>query len=346
MKYSLINYLTLFVFTAIIVGSLTPKIRKIALSRQIVDSPNSSHKTHSAPVPYLGGVAIVMGILFVTYFAVAITSSNLIGIISSVLLPCLFLGIVGLVDDLYNLSPWPRFLAQSIVGSIVSAILIQTETVGSPTGSQILDSLITAIFIVGLSNSINFFDNIDGGASGTVAISAVFLAILSYASSQYYIAALASIIAGATLGFLWWNKSPAKIYMGDAGSLFLGSLMASLLVRFDPNPITYPTFFFVPLFLIAIPLLDTSTVIISRISRGISPFQGGRDHLSHRLMRRGFPKVKSVIYLWILTLIFGILAFALSNAPYNVEPIISVAGTLAWLALLIYFLKIPATDGN
>jgi UDP-GlcNAc:undecaprenyl-phosphate GlcNAc-1-phosphate transferase len=200
------------------------------------------------------------------------------------------------------------------------------------------------LFIVGLSNSVNFFDNVDGGASGTVAISAIFLALLSYSSGQYYIAAISMVVAGATLGFLKWNKSPARIYMGDAGSLFLGSLMASLLVRFDPNPIFYPTSFFVPVFLMAIPILDTATVVISRVTRGASPFKGGRDHLSHRLMRLGNSKIISVLILWGLSLIYGILALILSNAPYEKELLITILGSLIWLMALIFFLRTPATD--
>ena len=132
--------------------------------------------------------------------------------------------------------------------------------------------------------------------------------------------------------------------MGDAGSLFLGSLLATLLVRFEPNPITYPTFFFVPLFLIAVPLLDTCVAVLSRVRRGVSPLQGGRDHLSHRLMRLGIPKVKSVIILWLTTALFGMIALALSNVSYRLEPAVTTIGSLIWIFAFIYFFRIPATD--
>jgi len=343
-NYSLFDYLALFLVSALIVGFLTPKIRNIAIKREIFDAPNSDHKTHKEPVPYLGGIAIIIGIVVVTISATLISNKNLMGIVAAVLLPSLFLGGVGLIDDLINLSPWPRFLAQTAVGVAVAITLIQTDTVGSPTGSRYLDIALTILFIVGLSNSVNFFDNVDGGASGTVAISSVFLAILSYQSGQYYIAAISTVIAGSAIGFLRWNRSPARIYMGDAGSLFLGSLMASILVRFEPNPITHPTYFFVPLFLIAIPLLDTTVVIISRISRGVSPFKGGRDHLSHRLMRRSLSKARSVVLLWGLTVFFALLSILLSNASHNFEPLVTLAGSLIWLVGLFFFLRIPITD--
>jgi len=326
------------------VGFLTPKIRNIAIKREIFDAPNSDHKTHKEPVPYLGGVAIIIGVVVVTLSATLISNSDQIATVLAVLIPSLFLGIIGLIDDLVDLSPWPRFLAQTAVGIAVAITLIKTNTVGSPTGSKSLDIALTILFIVGLSNSVNFFDNVDGGASGTVAISAFFLALLSYLSGQYYIAAISIVIAGATIGFLRWNRSPARIYMGDAGSLFLGSLMASILVRFDPNPITYPTFFFVPLYLIAIPLLDTTVVIISRIFRGISPFTGGRDHLSHRLMRTGLSKLKAVSVLWGFTMVFALLALLLSNVSHRWEPSVTLFGSTIWIVMLFLFLRIPATD--
>ena len=344
MNYSLLDYLGLFLLTGAVVGLFTPRFRNLALRKKIFDAPISHHKTHSEPVPYLGGLAIISGVMLVALLATYFTNPSLIGIVLGILLPPFFLGAIGLIDDLVDLSPWPRFVAQSVAGIAVAATLILTDTVGSPTGSRTLDICITILFIVGLSNSINFFDNVDGGASGTVAISTLFLAFLSYSTSQYYIAALSIVLAGATTGFLWWNKSPARIYMGDAGSLFLGSLLASLLVRFEPNPITFPTFFLVPLFLIAVPLLDTCTVVASRLARGVSPFKGGRDHLSHRLMRRGFSKVKAVILLWIMTFVFGLFAVTLSNVSFKVEPIITLAASILWLILLFIFLKLPAQD--
>jgi UDP-GlcNAc:undecaprenyl-phosphate GlcNAc-1-phosphate transferase len=343
-KYSFVDYLALFVITSLVVGFLTPRFRRLALRKKFFDAPNSQHKTHVEPVPYLGGLAIISGTLLVSLPATYFTNLDLMGAMLGILIPPLFLGAIGLVDDLVNLSPWPRFVAQSVAGIAVAITLILTDTVGSPTGSRTLDICITILFIVGLSNSINFFDNVDGGASGTVAISTLFLAFLSYSTSQYYIAALSIVLAGATTGFLWWNKSPARIYMGDAGSLFLGSLLASLLVRFEPNPITFPTFFFVPLFLIAVPLLDTCTVVASRLARGVSPFKGGRDHLSHRLMRKGFSKVRAVIVLWIMTFVFGLFAVTLSSVAFKIEPSIALAASILWLILILIFLKLPAQD--
>ena len=200
-----------------------------------------------------------------------------------------------------------------------------------------LDILITVLWIVGLTNAINFFDNIDGGASGSVAISTLVISILALQSNQYLIAAQAVVIAGATIGFLIWNRPPARIYMGDAGSLFLGLMIASLTIRLDPNPINQMASFAVPLFLVAVPIMDTSVVVIKRIIRGISPFQGGTDHLSHRLMRLGLSKKQAVLSLWLLSAFFALLAFLLSNSPYRWEGEIATLGSVAWLIFFVLF---------
>jgi len=344
MNYSPLSYLALFSTSAVVVGFLTPRFRSFALRRRIIDSPNSAHKTHVQPVPYLGGVAIAIGVVFTALAATALTDLSLLGLVVGILIPPVLLSVVGFIDDLKNLEPLPRFIAQTIVGVAVALILIKTDSVGTPTGSRTLDIAITILFIVGLSNSINFFDNIDGGASGTVAISTFFLAFFAYSSGQYYIAAISIVITGATLGFLWWNKSPARIYMGDAGSLFLGSLLASILIRFDSKSLSLPYSLIVILTLVAVPLLDTATVIISRISRKISPFQGGRDHLSHRLIRTGVSKVHSVFILWFLTVVFSIFSayifLYIDDHFFELSCIVIVS----WLVALAIFLFLPATD--
>lgn len=332
----------LFLFSLVFVGTLTPIIRKLAIQLQVIDQPSEAHKTHKEPVPYLGGVAIVIGVLVTTYGALLWSKRlELFGIASAVLLPAVFLGVVGLVDDIKKLSPWPRFIAQNIVGIAISLALVATNTLGSPTGSNVLDVCISVFWIVGITNSINFFDNVDGGASGAVAISAFFLAILALQNNQLFIGALSIVLAGSTIGFLLWNKPPARIYMGDAGALFLGVLLATLTLRFNPNPIDKWSSFSIPLFLLAIPILDTSVAVISRLRRGISPFQGGQDHLSHRLMRAQLSKRQSVVTLWILTVFFSLFALAVSYSPFEIERDLSFIGLSLWILGFIYFLRSP-----
>jgi len=316
-------------------------MRRIAIKKQIVDRPNESHKTHTNPIPYLGGVAIVIGVTLVSYLALFVGGFSLskVALASSILIPALLVGVIGLIDDVKKLSPLSRFIAQNAIAVVSTQILIATQTVGSPTENALLDFLITMFWIVGLTNALNFFDNIDGGASGTAAISAFFLFILALQGSQYSIAAFALVLTGGTIGFLLWNRPPARIYMGDAGALFLGLLLASLTIRFDPNPINRVAGFAAPFFLMAVPIMDTSVVVTKRLVRRISPFQGGRDHLSHRLMRAGLTKRQSVVSLWLITVFFCLIALVISNASFSLEGLISTIGFLVWLLIFLLFAR-------
>ena len=300
-----LQYFLLFIATFALVGTLTPIMRKIAISNKIYDLPNAAHKTHKEPVPYLGGVAIIIGVTVISYSAAIYKNFNKHDylLLTSVLAPAIILGVIGLWDDLRNLRPGPRLAIQTVAGIFTAYILISQDTVGNPTGSQTLDAMITVIWIVGICNSINFFDNVDGGAAGIVAISSLGLFYLTFQNQQFFIAALSSVTAGATIGFLLWNKSPARIYMGDAGALFLGVLIATLTIRLQPGTDALWKSLATPILLLAVPIIDTTIVVISRVRRGVSPLQGGHDHLSHRLIRRGIPRKQAVIGLW-LTSVF------------------------------------------
>ncbi len=335
------EYFLLFALTYLLVGGLTPIMRRIAIATDVVDRPNSSHKSHKKPVPYLGGVAIIIGVISISYSASLFSNftSNTFWLATSVLGPALALGLIGLWDDVKNLKPLPRFIAQSFAGIFTAVLLVVTETVGNPTGSKLFDSLFTIFWVVGICNAINFFDNLDGGAAGTVAISSIALAYLALSGDQYLVAALATVTAGATLGFLVWNKSPAKIYMGDAGALFLGVLIATLTIRLNPSSNTSISSFLVPILLLAIPILDTSIAVLSRLKRGLSPFQGGQDHLSHRLIRAGLTRKQSALSLWGLSGIFAVFAVLISHPNHKIENYITFAAGLFWTALFYLFFK-------
>ena len=335
------EYFLLFVGAYLIVGALTPLMRKIAIATKVVDQPNASHKSHKKPVPYLGGVAIIIGIITISYLTSLISNftSTTFWLATSVLGPALALGLIGLWDDVKDLRPLPRFIAQSIAGIFTASILIITNNVANPTGSNFFDAAITIFWVVGICNSINFFDNLDGGAAGTVAISSAALAYLALTGDQYLIAALAIVTTGATLGFLVWNKNPAKIYMGDAGALFLGVLLATLTIRFEPNSKTQIGSYLTPVFLLAVPILDTTVAVFSRLRRHISPFQGGQDHLSHRLIRAGLSRKQAALSLWMLSVLYGAIAIFISRVDLNVEKYLVAAGLSLWVFLFILFFK-------
>jgi UDP-GlcNAc:undecaprenyl-phosphate/decaprenyl-phosphate GlcNAc-1-phosphate transferase len=339
MTISQVDYFFLFVVSYVVVGLLTPVMRKIALAQGALDRPNSAHKSHKNPVPYLGGVAIIIGVVIVSY--IALISNKFIWsnfwLATSVLGPAVVMGLVGLWDDLKSLNPLPRFIGQSIAGLVVAIILILNNNIGNPTGITVLDAVITILWIVGICNSINFFDNLDGGAAGTVAITSISLTYLAITGDQYFIAALSIVVAGSTLGFLIWNRAPARIYMGDAGALFLGLLIATLTIRFKPSTDNSISSFAIPLLLLAIPILDTTIAVLSRLRRKVSPFQGGKDHLSHRLVRAGLSRKLSALTLWTLTALFSFFAVLVSLPDDDYEVTIVTAASGFWLLLFMYF---------
>ena len=195
------------------------------------------------------------------------------------------------------------------------------------------------VWVVGICNSINFFDNLDGGAAGTVAISSIALAFLALNGDQYLLAALSTVTAGATLGFLVWNKSPAKIYMGDAGALFLGVLLATLTIRLHPDSDTQIGSYLTPVFLLAIPILDTTVAVLSRLRRHLSPFQGGQDHLSHRLIRAGLSRKQAATSLWGLAGLYGAVAIIISRPNSYIENYVVGSAGLLWVVIFILFFK-------
>jgi UDP-GlcNAc:undecaprenyl-phosphate/decaprenyl-phosphate GlcNAc-1-phosphate transferase len=194
------QYLTIFILSLILVGVLTPVMRKVAIKNNIFDLPDSIHKSHTLPTPYLGGIAIMLGVVLASLIAVLFSTDVLgnLNLLLSVIIPALLLGLIGLWDDLKSLPAYPRLLAQSAVGMCVSIILITTGTLGNPTGSLALDVLLTIIWIVGICNSINFFDNMDGGAAGTVAFASLGLAFLAWNLGQSLLVGLALVTAGST----------------------------------------------------------------------------------------------------------------------------------------------------
>ena len=335
------QFFTLFVISYVLVGALTPLMRKIAVSKKIFDKPNSAHKSHIKPIPYLGGVAIILGVVITSYLTLFLSpfTANNFWLATTALAPAIALGMIGLWDDIKNLDPLPRFIGQSIAGLVVASVLVSSGNLGNPTGLVAIDILISVIWVVGICNSINFFDNLDGGAAGTVAISAVVLTYLDLSTDQSFIAALSLVVAGSTLGFLIWNKTPARIFMGDAGALFLGVLIATLTVRFEPNTESSLGSFATPLLLLAIPILDTTVAVLSRLRRKISPFQGGRDHLSHRLVRAGLSRKLTAFTLWSLTGLFGIFAVLISLPNSGYEVIIVLIALVLWLLLFLSFFR-------
>lgn len=327
-------------------GLLTWPVRALAIRLGAMDAPNMARKTQAEPVPYLGGVAIALGISAVTFAAVFFTVDD--GVILerglTAILPALVLGAVGLIDDLKSLEPWPRLIVQTLIGCALAVVLVQSGTLGSPFGNKVLDIGISVLWIVGICNSINFFDNLDGAASGAVAIAALAVFFIAFDRGQLLVSALAVVTAGATVGFLMWNKSPAKIYMGDAGALFLGVIISVLTIRVNPGITPTWKSLLIPVMLLAVPILDTCVAVFSRIGRGLSPLTGGKDHLSHRLVRAGLSRRKAAVSLWGASGVCATLALGLYRNPDSFGSLIIGLFAFGWLLGLGLFLRTPSQD--
>ena len=346
MSFSVAQLLILGFIALVMCAFLTWPVRKLAIRIGAMDAPNLERKTQTAPVPYLGGVSIALTVSIITYAAVIASDSTTttFPLASYVLIPALFMALMGLVDDLKGLPPLPRLAMQTLAGVAVSLVLVSTDTMGVAFNNPVLDIGISILWIVGICNSINFFDNIDGGAAGTVVVATLGIAFIAYAREQELVAALAIVTGGATLGFLLWNKAPAKIYMGDAGALFLGVLLSVLTIRLNPGITPNWKSLAIPPILLAVPILDTCIAVFSRIKRGISPFQGGKDHLSHRLVRKGLQRKSAAISLWGLGAIFGGLAIAIYTWPQIAGTQLIIGTLILWIALFIWFWGIPSED--
>jgi len=327
-------------------GLLTGPVRALAIKLSVLDLPNMERKTQTEPVPYLGGVAIAVSIVSVSFASVLYSdnSQTTISLVTYAIAPAIVLGAMGLMDDLRNLAPLPRLIVQTVVGVMASLFLISQNVIGSPLSNSVLNFLVCVIWIVAICNSINFFDNLDGGAAGSVAVSTLGIALIASSQGQELVTALAVVTCGATVGFLLWNKSPAKIYMGDAGALFLGVLVAVLTIRLNPG-ITpkFNSLAILPM-LLAVPILDTCIAVFSRLRRGISPLTGGKDHLSHRLIRKGSSKRGSAYFLWSIQASFVAIAFIVYSYSTTLgTPGVVLAGAY-WLGAFVWFWRIPSSD--
>jgi UDP-GlcNAc:undecaprenyl-phosphate/decaprenyl-phosphate GlcNAc-1-phosphate transferase len=362
MSITAAQFATLGISAFALTGLLTWPVRALAIRLGAMDAPNLARKTQSEPVPYLGGVAIALGISVITLGAVFVGAENFAGenneqvrdLALTVLLPALVLGAMGLFDDLRSLSPWPRLITQTVIGTVVAFVIVENGTIGTPFGGgelaadagngSWLNTLVTIVWIVGICNSINFFDNLDGAASGGVAIAALGVFIIAFDRGQELVSALSIITAGATIGFLMWNKSPAKIYMGDAGALFLGIIISVATIRLNPG-IT-PTWhsLAIPLMLLAVPLLDTCVAVFSRLARGLSPLTGGKDHLSHRLVRGGLTSPQAAISLWSVSGVCALFALAVYFFADSFGSVLIAGFAGLWFLALVQFLRTPSHD--
>lgn len=299
---------------AIVISVLvTPAVIKLAHKLGVIDTPKDDRRMHSHPIPLMGGLSIIIAFFVTTIalsFAIRYLNANSLPLlyIRQLLPGALIIALMGFFDDKYTLPALPRLLIQCLAAGITVAMGVQiTKFSGSVTlfKTQIFDLSylsipITVLWIVGMTNAVNWIDGLDGLASGISSIAAFSILLISIfqpAEQHLSIAILAAALCGGCLGFLHFNRNPAKVFMGDTGSMFLGFTLSVISIQGYIKIYTTVSFL-VPLMILGLPLLDTGSAIIRRILKGVSPTTADRSHIHHKLVDLGLSQKQAVILLY------------------------------------------------
>lgn len=359
-----------------------------------VDKPGF-HKTHHQPKPLGGGVGIFFGFALplmcgVVWLAIAgspptgiagtlgISSDNLIAFFNGarqqlplaigLVAAAVAMHLLGLIDDRRAMGPYSKLLLQL---GIVAALVVAMEWFAATTPSlrlrilthidhlpmgRLISIVVTILWITGITNAFNFLDNMDGLSSGVAAICSLAFLLTALAVGQIFVATVLALLLGATLGFLVWNFPPAKIFMGDSGSLLLGFLLGTLTVRttyLPPDRSLSGGWYavFVPVIVLALPLYDLLVVSAIRLSRGKSPFRGDNNHFSHRLVARGMSRRTAVLCIYLVTFATSIAAMLLPHVTSTMGAMLIFAQTIMVLGVVALLEqhplpRQPATEGN
>jgi len=259
-------------------------------------------------MPLLGGVALYLAfIVALLLFGERRYVSELIGILVGATL----VSFLGIWDDRWGIRPLLKLGGQSLAATLLFLSGVQVAFLHNP----ILDFGVTLLWVVGMTNALNLLDNMDGLSGGIGAVAAAFFLLLAALNGQYLVGSLAAALLGACLGFLYYNLNPATIFMGDAGSLFLGFVLAAVGIKLrfpgHPDNITW----MIPVIVLGIPVFDTTLVVISRLRRGLNPITSpGKDHLSHRLVRMGLSQREAVMACYLFCGALGVIATFIMQA--------------------------------
>jgi len=284
---------------AVLIGSgvlswviVTLSIR-LAHRLEVFDHPDGGRKTQARPIPKLGGLAVALAFTAVMLAGVLVTDRLGFVLGLGVLVPALAAAVIGFMDDRSHLNPYVRLVLQAGVGLL--AWLLGTRIALS--GNEVVDAILLILWIMVIINGTNLLDNSDGLAASTVLIMSVGAAIVAAIYGQALVSLMGIAMVGVSVGYLWHNWFPAKVYMGDAGAYFLGTLVAIMAVRLKPEGVPPAIGVLIVVLLVLLPLVDTTYVVIKRLRRGVHPFTAGRDHLSHVLQGQGLSVPLSVVTL-------------------------------------------------
>lgn len=310
----------------------TPLMRRVALRAGVVSVPRT-RDLHIAPVPLLGGAAIYAAfVVALLLFGDRFYIRELVGILLGATLISLF----GFADDRWGLGALAKLGGQVLAGAVLVLGGTQVQLFPQPW----LNWGLTIVWVVGITNALNFLDNMDGLSGGVATIAAAFFLLLAAMNTprQVLVGAMAAALIGACVGFLRYNLNPATIFMGDTGSLFIGFVLAALAIKLRFLANVPQVTWMVPVCVLALPIFDTALVVVGRLRRGVNPFTtAGKDHLSHRLHALGLTRREAVLTCYLLAGACGLVGVYLTQARplegYVVAGALAAAGVagIIWL---------------
>lgn len=328
---------------------MTPQVKKFAEKIGAMDVPKDERRVHNHPIPRMGGLAIFMGFLF-SLLIFADMDTRVMGMLIGA---TIIVG-MGAVDDIVSLNPWVKLGVQIVAALVVIRCGIVFDAITNPNvfsdtmtiSIGWLSVPITVLWIVGCTNAVNLIDGLDGLAVGVSAISSVTMLVVSLFVSEPGVAVILGALTGACLGFVPYNLNPAKIFMGDVGSQFLGFVLAvmSIIGLFKLHAIIT---FLVPLMALAIPLADTTFAFCRRILHGQSPFKADKGHFHHRLLAMGLNQKQAVAVLYGVSAVLGLLAVLLAGTSGVIKVLcLIIAFLIAITVWLFVFRKNPNRKKN
>ena len=321
------------VCAALLAFSATPAVRVLAFKINAVDRVKDGRRMHRNPIPRIGGLA-----MFFAFFISTLVFCDLTHDLVAVWIGGAILVLLGIFDDVFALKAWMKALVQIAVSFIPVCLGVRISFFnwgGVPTPLGGWSIPVTVLWIVALTNAVNLIDGLDGLACGVSMIGSISLAMVTLLNGNTYYALLAALLAGSCIGFLPFNANPAKIIMGDTGSLFLGYTLSVLSIGgvFKVHAVLS---FLIPLSIFGLPLFDTCFAVVRRIVRGKNPFSADRGHLHHRLVDMGFGHKQSVRILYSISGLLGIAAVLLTEESHL--PALCLITAAVGLYIVLYFI--------
>ena len=321
-------------FIAVVISYLsTPFVRLLAIKLDYLDHPKDN-KVHAHPTPLLGGVSI-----FVAFIISMLTKTQIVSLAPAraMLAGAMILFIVGLIDDKMGMIPGFKLLGQFLAAMVI----IKSGLLIGFIGNYYLNVIVTYVWIIGITNSFNLLDNMNGLSAGVAGIAAVFFGIVAYINGQPIITAIALALAGASFGFLKYNFPKADLFMGDSGSMILGYVLSALAIMSGWKESGITNYTAIPILILGYPIFDTTLVSIMRILEERSIFRGGKDHSSHRLSLLGLKRYRTVLAIYCLSIFLGIIAVTVLKANF----IIGIGLILlAFVVMIILGIRLSFVD--